>query len=106
MLLKDGRLDELKGGPVYWVDSADSHPCVGTAAAIVWTLRAKGHLFHSGLPHKVCTYSTEVSVYVLVYLGPVHSILPAVWSPLCVPMVHVVVNDQNIEMTVFNVVIL
>ena len=52
-LLKDGRLDELKGGPVYWVDSADSQPCVGTAAAIVWTLRAKGHLFHSGLPHKV-----------------------------------------------------
>ncbi|XP_065175134.1 uncharacterized protein LOC135805072 [Sycon ciliatum] len=50
-LLKDGRLDELKGGPVYWVDSADSQPCVGTAAAIVWNLHAKGHLFHSGLPH-------------------------------------------------------
>ncbi len=25
----------------------------GTAAAAMWTLRAEGRLFHSGLPHKV-----------------------------------------------------
>lgn len=53
MLLKEGKLDELAKGPVYWVDSADSHPCMGTAAAVMWKLRAEGHLFHSGLPHKV-----------------------------------------------------
>ena len=39
-------------GPVFWVDSADSQPCIGTAAAIQWTLKSTGFLFHSGLPHK------------------------------------------------------
>ena len=53
MLLKDGKLDELSKGPVFWVDSSDSQPCMATAAIIMWTLRAEGHLFHSGLPHKV-----------------------------------------------------
>ena len=28
-LVETGRLDHLKGGPVFWVDSADSHPCMG-----------------------------------------------------------------------------
>lgn len=51
-LVDAGRLDFLKGGPIFWVDSADSEPCIGTAGAITWTLRAKGKLFHSGLPHK------------------------------------------------------
>ena len=40
------------GGPVIWVDCADSQPCIGTAGAITWALKAKGHRFHSGLPHK------------------------------------------------------
>ena len=53
MLLKDGKLDHLKDGPVYWVDSADVHPCLGTASASMWTLKCRGRLFHSGLPHKV-----------------------------------------------------
>jgi len=53
MLLKNGKLDNLKDGPVYWVDSADSHPCMGCASAAMWTLKCKGRLFHSGLPHKV-----------------------------------------------------
>eukprot|EP00009_Paramoeba_aestuarina_P004670 CAMPEP_0201520882 /NCGR_PEP_ID=MMETSP0161_2-20130828/13065_1 /ASSEMBLY_ACC=CAM_ASM_000251 /TAXON_ID=180227 /ORGANISM="Neoparamoeba aestuarina, Strain SoJaBio B1-5/56/2" /LENGTH=436 /DNA_ID=CAMNT_0047919395 /DNA_START=59 /DNA_END=1369 /DNA_ORIENTATION=+ len=52
MLEKDGKLDFLKNGPVYWVDSADSQPCIGTAAAIEWTLKVTGKLGHSGLPHR------------------------------------------------------
>ena len=52
MLMRHGHLDAIKGGPVFWVDCADSQPCVGTAAAIQWKLRAVGKLFHSGLPHK------------------------------------------------------
>jgi acetylornithine deacetylase len=52
MLLKKGYLDGIKNGPVIWVDSADSEPCIGTAAAIQWGVRAEGKLFHSGLPHK------------------------------------------------------
>ena len=27
-------------------------PSAGTATAMMWTLRAEGRLFHSGLPHK------------------------------------------------------
>lgn len=52
MLVKHGQLDELKKGPVYWIDSADSQPCCGTGGALQWTLKATGRLFHSGLPHK------------------------------------------------------
>jgi len=47
-----GLLDEIKAGPVFWVDSSDSNPCIGTAGAAMWTLRIDGRLFHSGLPHK------------------------------------------------------
>ena len=28
-LLEVGKLDKLKNGPLFWVDSADSHPCMG-----------------------------------------------------------------------------
>ena len=51
-LVKHGKLDHLKDGPIIWVDSADSQPCVGTASSITWHLRANGKLFHSGLPHR------------------------------------------------------
>ena len=29
MLLKMGRLEHLKKGPVYWMDSADTNPRIG-----------------------------------------------------------------------------
>lgn len=29
MLLKNGKLDKLKNGPIYWIDSADMDPCIG-----------------------------------------------------------------------------
>jgi len=51
-LVKAGLLDHIKDGPLLWCDSADSQPCIGTAAAIQWTLKFTGKLFHSGLPHK------------------------------------------------------
>ena len=71
-LAKDGYLDQLKGGPLFWIDAADSQPCigehiytymqygsidimvhpVGTAGATQWQLKVKGKVFHSGLPHK------------------------------------------------------
>lgn len=75
-LVETKRLDFLKDGPLFWVDSADSQPCMGTwdkytiyiaffyrsvlitcwstgsASAVMWTLRVEGRLFHSGLPHK------------------------------------------------------
>jgi len=51
-LVEKGMLEPLKKGPIVWVDSADSEPCIGTAGALQWTLKADGKLCHSGLPHK------------------------------------------------------
>ena len=52
MVVKSGKIDELRNGTVYWIDSADSQPCTGTAGAMQWHLKATGRLFHSGLPHR------------------------------------------------------
>ncbi|KAH7687360.1 acetylornithine deacetylase protein [Dioscorea alata] len=51
-LVKDGLLNKLKKGPLFWIDTADKQPCIGTGGMIAWKLRATGKLFHSGLPHK------------------------------------------------------
>ena len=51
MLMEQGKMDEMKKGPVYWIDSADSQPCCGTNGVVQWELKASGRLFHSGLPH-------------------------------------------------------
>ncbi|KAL9231200.1 hypothetical protein vseg_006457 [Gypsophila vaccaria] len=51
-LAKDGLLDHLKGGPLYWIDTADKQPCIGTGGVIPWKLQGFGKLFHSGLAHK------------------------------------------------------
>lgn len=47
-----GMLEVCKAGPLYWIDTADSQPCIGTGGIAAWTLTAFGKLFHSGLPHK------------------------------------------------------
>ena len=33
MMLKHGKLDMLKDGPIYWIDSADMDPCIGNTAS-------------------------------------------------------------------------
>jgi acetylornithine deacetylase len=66
--VQKGHLKELANGPVYWVDSADSQPCIGTGGVVSWlvtlhnhfqvnhclrrSLKAKGKLGHSGFPHR------------------------------------------------------
>lgn len=52
LVVADGHIDELKNGTCYWIDAADSQPCMGTAGAMQWHLKATGRLFHSGLPHR------------------------------------------------------
>ncbi|PIN04864.1 Metalloexopeptidase [Handroanthus impetiginosus] len=47
-----GWLEKLKPGPLYWVDSADKQPCIGTAGTIQWHFKTTGKLFHSGLPNR------------------------------------------------------
>lgn len=51
-MVKRGLLDKCKNGPLYWIDTADSQPCIGTGGIVAWQLTAHGKLFHSGLPHK------------------------------------------------------
>eukprot|EP00240_Pyramimonas_obovata_P001562 CAMPEP_0118927854 /NCGR_PEP_ID=MMETSP1169-20130426/5242_1 /TAXON_ID=36882 /ORGANISM="Pyramimonas obovata, Strain CCMP722" /LENGTH=437 /DNA_ID=CAMNT_0006869711 /DNA_START=69 /DNA_END=1378 /DNA_ORIENTATION=+ len=50
-LVRQGEMDHLKNGPLFWVDTADKCPCIGTGGIATWTLRATGRLFHSGIPH-------------------------------------------------------
>ena len=53
MVVASGAIDELKQpSTCYWIDSADSQPCTGTAGALQWHLKTTGRLFHSGLPHR------------------------------------------------------
>jgi acetylornithine deacetylase len=51
-LAKEGYMEELKNGPVFWVDAADSQPCIGSCGAVQWEIKADGRIFHSGFPHK------------------------------------------------------
>ncbi|CAN6678067.1 unnamed protein product [Malus baccata var. baccata] len=51
-LVKDGLLSRLKDGPLFWIDTADKQPCIGTGGMIPWKLHVTGKLFHSGLAHK------------------------------------------------------
>ena len=83
-LLKDGRLEKFKNGPLFWVDSADTNPCMGnyhsnfivtlmllnffgtgTASAVMWKMRIDGRLFHSGLPHKVLIVRWDFHCHVI-----------------------------------------
>ena len=34
-LLKDGKLECIKNGPIFWVDSADTDPCIGNCVVHV-----------------------------------------------------------------------
>lgn len=52
LVVARGKLEEVKDGPVYWVDSADSQPCCGSAGMMSWQLKCTGRLFHSGIPQK------------------------------------------------------
>ena len=40
---------------------------VGTASAVMWTLRVEGRLFHSGLPHKGIN-SLELAMEAIAYI--------------------------------------
>ena len=40
-LVETGKLDHLKGGPLFWVDSADSNPCMGNYYIIMMADQAK-----------------------------------------------------------------
>lgn len=49
-LVQDGKLKHLKKGPVYWLDSADFGPTIGTGGMAIWRLLVEGKVAHSGFP--------------------------------------------------------
>ncbi|CAK8539573.1 unnamed protein product [Lathyrus sativus] len=51
-LVQHGLLNKLKQGPMFWIDSSDKQPCIGTAGMVVWKLHVTGKPFHSGLTDK------------------------------------------------------
>ena len=60
-LMASGKMDGIRGGPVIWVDCADSQPCIGTAGSITWHMKATGKLFHSGLVRRAARNSARNS---------------------------------------------
>lgn len=49
-LNKDGLLEEMKKGPVYWLDSADTVPVLACGTALAWKLKVHGKKAHTGFP--------------------------------------------------------
>ena len=67
-VVDQGHLDTLKNGPVYWLDSADFGPTVGTGGVAMWELMVKGVTGHSGMTHN-CINALEVAMAATLALG-------------------------------------
>jgi acetylornithine deacetylase/succinyl-diaminopimelate desuccinylase-like protein len=67
-VVSQGRLDDLKGGPLYWLDSADFGPTIGTGGLAQWELTATGVPGHSGLMHN-CVNALELAMATTLALG-------------------------------------
>lgn len=49
-LAKNGELEFARESPLFWIDSADIGPTVGTAGVMTWSMKATGYSGHSGVP--------------------------------------------------------
>jgi acetylornithine deacetylase/succinyl-diaminopimelate desuccinylase-like protein len=56
-----GALEPLKNGPIYWLDSADFGPTLGTGGIVTWELLAHGVAGHSGMPQN-CVNALELAM--------------------------------------------
>ncbi|WNG33869.1 M20/M25/M40 family metallo-hydrolase [Archangium violaceum] len=65
---EQGRLKELIGQPVYWLDSANFGPTLGTGGNNVWELKVTGVGGHSGMPQN-CVNALELAMAVSLELG-------------------------------------
>lgn len=48
---KDGLLDQIKGGPVYWLDASDIVPVLACGTGMAWSLKVHGKKAHTGFPY-------------------------------------------------------
>lgn len=60
-VVAQGRLDDLEQGPIYWLDSADFGPTVGTGGVVMWELHVGGVTGHSGMTHN-CVNALELAM--------------------------------------------
>lgn len=60
-LVKRGLLDKCKQGPLYWLDTADSAPCIGTGGIAAWQLTAHGKNREGGKSAAMCFLCVPVS---------------------------------------------
>ncbi len=58
-VVDQGKLDDLMDGTIYWLDSADFGPTVGTGGTAMWELRVTGVTGHSGMTHN-CVNALEL----------------------------------------------
>jgi acetylornithine deacetylase len=63
-----GRLKDLVGQPVYWLDSANFGPTLGTGGNAIWELKVTGVGGHSGMPQN-CVNALELAMAVSLELG-------------------------------------
>jgi acetylornithine deacetylase len=56
-----GALDDIKDGTLYWLDSADFGPTVGTGGMAMWELHVDGVPGHSGMTHN-CVNALELGM--------------------------------------------
>ncbi len=60
-VVDQGAIDDLKDGPIYWLDSADFGPTVGTGGVAMWRLSVQGVTGHSGMTHN-CVNALEIAM--------------------------------------------
>jgi acetylornithine deacetylase len=60
-VVSQGKMKALRGAPVFWLDSADFGPTVGTAGMAMWNLEVTGVTGHSGMPHN-CVNALELAM--------------------------------------------
>lgn len=63
-----GRLEPLAKGPIFWLDSADFGPTLGTGGVATWELVAQGVPGHSGMPQN-CVNALELGMEVALALS-------------------------------------
>jgi acetylornithine deacetylase/succinyl-diaminopimelate desuccinylase-like protein len=63
-----GKMEGLKDGPIYWLDSADFGPTIGTAGICSWELSVTGVPGHSGMPQN-CVNALELGMATALAMG-------------------------------------
>lgn len=60
-VVAQGKLEALRDGTIYWLDSADFGPTVGTGGVAMWELDVDGVTGHSGMTHN-CVNALELAM--------------------------------------------